>query len=366
MAEKRVTLRDIAGVSGVHLATVSRVLRNDPQIGIATAKKVRRIAEKMGYKPDPMLTALSSYRSQIRKPEYHATIAWVTNWFSPQGWNNCATFDLYIQGARERSERMGYKLEEFWLRERGLTPSRATSILKNRGISGLIVAPQPRPKMRVRLGWDNFSAVALGYTMAWPQLNMVTNHHFQAMETVVRQVRAHGYRRIGLAVHHRHGWRSNHAWTGAFLALQQFWPAEQQVPVMALEGVLSTRISEWVKKYRLDAVISHDSVASVLETLGFRIPQDIGFATFMGSSEEASSYWAGIDENAYQTGAAAVDLVVGMIHRGERGVPKVRQCLLVEASWREGKTLRFINDPLGGAPRRDKGAGQRARVGVES
>lgn len=366
MAEKRVTLRDIAGASGVHIATVSRVLRNDPQIGSATAKKVRRIAEKMGYKPDPMLTALSAYRSQIRKPEYHATIAWVTNWFTPQGWNNCATFDLYFQGARERSERMGYKLEEFWLREPGLTPSRATNILKNRGISGLIVAPQPKPKMRVRLGWENFSAVALGYSLAWPHLNVVTNHHFQAMETVVRQVRAHGYRRIGLAVHHGHGGRSNHAWAGAFFALQQFWPPEQRVPVMALEGMLSTKISDWMKKYRLDAVISHDSLADELEALGYRIPQDIGFATFMGSSGEESAYWAGIDENAYQTGVAAIDLLIGMIHRGERGVPIVPQYLLVEASWREGKTLRFINEASGTVPARNKEARQRARVGGAS
>jgi DNA-binding LacI/PurR family transcriptional regulator len=160
------------------------------------------------------------------------------------------------------------------------------------------------------------------------------------METVVRHVRARGYRRIGLALHHGHDGRSNHAWAGAFLALQQFWPSEQQVPVMALTGLLPAKIAEWVKKYRLDAVISHDSVAVVLEALGYRIPQDIGFATFMGSSDSGSSHWAGIDENARQTGAAVVDLLVGMIHRGERGIPKVPQYLLVDASWREGKTLR--------------------------
>ena len=214
---KRVTLRDIARASGVHLATVSRALRKDSQVGAETTREVCRIAQEMGYKPDPMLTALSAYRSQTKKPAYHATIAWVTNDYTRHGWNTCTTFDLYFKGAHERASQIGYQLEEFWLREPGVTPERATSILRNRGISGLIIAPQPKPKMRVRLDWDNFSTIAIGFTTARPTLNIVSNHHFHAMSMVVRRIRAHGYRRIGLSIHFRHDGRSNHAWTGAFL-----------------------------------------------------------------------------------------------------------------------------------------------------
>jgi len=50
MDVKRITLRDIARASGVHLATVSRALRNDPQVGEARAIEVRRIAQEMGYR----------------------------------------------------------------------------------------------------------------------------------------------------------------------------------------------------------------------------------------------------------------------------------------------------------------------------
>lgn len=339
---KRVTLRDVARASGVHLATVSRALRNDSQVGKATAAEVRRIAEQMGYRPDPMLAALSAYRSQTKKQAYHATIAWVTNDYTRDGWS-CTTFDIYFKAARERAAEMGYQLEEFWLREPGITPKRASSILRSRGITGLILAPQPRPKMRVRLDWSEFSAVALGHTTAWPLLNVVTNHHFHSMTTIVRHMRARGYRRIGLVIHHGNDGRSNHAWTGSYLAIQQLWPVKQHVPILWLDGKTKRDFAEWVKKYRPDAVISYETMAKWLEELGYRIPQDMGFATFTGISEPGSRNFAGIDENAQQTGFAVVDLLVGMIQRGERGVPKVPQCLLVEASWKEGDSLRSIS-----------------------
>jgi len=340
MVEKRVTLRDIARVSGVHLATVSRALRNDPQIGAATSREVRGIAEKMGYKPDPMLVALSAYRSSTRKQEYKATIAWITNDFARHGWNNCATFDLYFKGARERAAQLGYELEEFWLREPGLSPSRATSILKNREVSGLIVAPQPKAKMRIRLDWNNFSAVAFGLTTAWPRLNAVTNHHFDSMVSAVRHVRSYGYRRIALVVHQPHDSRSNHAWMGAYLGQQQLWPVNQRIPILTMKGMTLPKFDQWLKTHRPDAVISYDSFTKILESLGYRIPQDIGFASYLGTSDAETRDHAGIDENAMETGAVAVDLLVGMIHRGERGIPKVRHYLLVEGTWRDGTTLR--------------------------
>lgn len=327
----------------MHLATVSRALRNDPQIGQVTALEVRRVAQEMGYQPDPMLTALSSYRSQIKKPEYHATIAWLSNSSTRDGWNNCTTFDLYFQGARERASQLGYKLEVFWLREPGMTPKRATSILRSRGISGLIVAPQPTPKMGVRLDWDYFSAVALGHTTAWPQLHIVTNDQFHSMATAIQRVRAHGYSRIGLAVHHRGDGRSGHRWTGAFLAQKQYWPVKNQIPILSIEGITQAKLRDWLKKYRPDAVISYVAMVKGLRELGYQIPGDLGFATFGGSPEEESQFIAGIDENASLTGYAAVDRVVGMIQHGERGIPKVPQCLLVEGTWREGETLRYQN-----------------------
>jgi LacI family transcriptional regulator len=50
-----------------------------------------------------------------------------------------------------------------------------------------------------------------------------------------------------------------------------------------------------------------------------------------------------MDENTEQVGATAVDVLVEMMHRGERGVPRVPTCHLVEAIWMPGSTVRAIH-----------------------
>jgi hypothetical protein len=44
-------------------------------------------------------------------------------------------------------------------------------------------------------------------------------------------------------------------------------------------------------------------------------------------------------KNSFQIGVMAVDLLVDMMHRNERGVPPIPYRLMVEGSWCEGKTL---------------------------
>jgi hypothetical protein len=44
-------------------------------------------------------------------------------------------------------------------------------------------------------------------------------------------------------------------------------------------------------------------------------------------------------KNSFQIGVMAVDLLVDMLHRNERGIPTIPYRLMVEGSWCEGKTL---------------------------
>jgi len=59
---ERVTLRDLARITGVHFTTVGLALRNDARISPATAAKVQPAAREHGYTEDAMLSALSTYR----------------------------------------------------------------------------------------------------------------------------------------------------------------------------------------------------------------------------------------------------------------------------------------------------------------
>jgi len=46
--EKRITLRDIAEMTGVHFTTVGVALRHDPQVKLATTAKVLAGAQRRG------------------------------------------------------------------------------------------------------------------------------------------------------------------------------------------------------------------------------------------------------------------------------------------------------------------------------
>jgi LacI family transcriptional regulator len=61
----RPTLRTIAGFSGVHYSTVSRILRGDVQrTTVETRERVLKAAEELGYRPDFAARALATGRSQ--------------------------------------------------------------------------------------------------------------------------------------------------------------------------------------------------------------------------------------------------------------------------------------------------------------
>jgi LacI family transcriptional regulator len=60
---ERVTLRDIAVRAGVHVSTVSRVLAR-PTAVTASAQRIHRIADDLGYRPDPYAASLRTHRTR--------------------------------------------------------------------------------------------------------------------------------------------------------------------------------------------------------------------------------------------------------------------------------------------------------------
>ncbi|MER6628048.1 LacI family DNA-binding transcriptional regulator [Streptomyces sp. NPDC000987] len=69
-AAGRATLRTVAELAGVHVSTVSRVLNGTMGTGVRmagreTADRIRRIAEEVGYTPNPHATSLRTQRSNL-------------------------------------------------------------------------------------------------------------------------------------------------------------------------------------------------------------------------------------------------------------------------------------------------------------
>ena len=53
-----------------------------------------------------------------------------------------------------------------------------------------------------------------------------------------------------------------------------------------------------------------------------------------------SEQWAGMDQHNDQTGEGAIDMLVGMLHNNEIGLPQFPRATLISGSWVGGGTVR--------------------------
>ena len=336
--QSRPTLRDIARKSGFHYSTVSLALRDHPRIPESTKRIIRGAAQGLGYRPDAMLSALCAYRVTKRTPKGQAVLAWLTNYGTRAGWRISACTQDYFEGASKRATERGYQLETFWLAEPGMTGERMSSILFTRGIQGMLLPPQER-LTRIDLAWENFSAVTFGYTLVHPRLHLVSNHEYRTMGTLFAELEKRRYRRVGLVNLREHDLRVDNNWLAAYLVEQTHLHRENRLPPLVLERWDSRKLLPWVEHYRPDAIVTRlPEVLHSLRRAGYNIPGDIGVAYH--TLDEKSTCYSGMKKNSFQLGVMAVDLLVDMLHRNERGIPPRPYLLMVEGSWVEGETLR--------------------------
>ena len=340
MPQRQITLKEVAQKAGVSIMTASRALRNQANVTDSTRERVEKAAQQLNYRPNPLVSALMSYRRASRVIRDTLTIAFITNFPRRDGWRTLRINQDFFDGAAQACMRHGYKLEEFWLREADMTTRRLSSILYSRNINGLLVAPLPVALGHMRLDWPNFSSVALGYSLAWPRLHRAVNHQFRSIRTALRRLRKLGYQKIGLALRASIEERVEHHYSGGFLVDQQRITSAQRVPmhVVADRDWTEKNFAKWFSKFRPEVVVSHhEEVLEWLARMKVRVPQETGFVHL--NLPDISGRLAGIYQNGPEVGAAAADFLVAMLHRNERGIPELPHTILVEGTWINGKTL---------------------------
>jgi LacI family transcriptional regulator len=319
--------------------TVSRALRKQSNISPETQKKIQAIADELGYRPNPLVSALMTYRRAAKPVESHLSIAFITNFPTRDGWKVNKLYEEFFQGVAESADRHGYGVEVFWMREPGMTTERLTRILVTRSIHGMVIAPLPAAHGELDLPWENFCSVAIGYSLVKPALHRAVNHQFRSMRLALRELRQLGYKKIGLALPASLNERVDRQWVASFLVEQR--DHENTVPLFVPPDANWNFESfrKWYTTQKPDAVISHEVIVlDWLRKIGEHVPDDVGFVLL--NCPDKSGEFAGIYQNGPTIGALAVDFLISMIHRNERGVPLLPHSLLVEGTWVPGKTVK--------------------------
>ncbi len=339
---RRVTQQDIARAAGVNRATVSLALRAHESIPASTRQRIEKIAKKLGYQPDPMLSALATYRHGRRPAGFRGTLGWLAHTTKELAWRDIPHFATYLAAACERAETHGYRVEVIDLHDMGINWQRAAAVAKSRGIDGLLLCPQPHAATNLeQFPWKDFAAVTFGYTMTRPKLHRIASAQYAATFRTMQELLARGYRRIGFVFNHQHDERTNHHYLAGYLTARELHDPHANLPPCIDDGNDPAQpvFWRWFDRYKPDAIIAgHPYFTDTLRARNLHAPDDIGVAC-PGLSDPAGPI-AGVCEDNAQLGRIAVDFLVSLLHHGERGIPAHPQQVLVEGLWTPGRTLR--------------------------
>lgn len=360
--QRQPTQQDIANACNVSKATVSLALRNHPSLPEETRKRIREMAEKMGYHPNPYVTALMGSVRKRRFPTYRATIGWLVEEDHAERWKSPGGARQYWEGAKKRAEQLGYSLDILMLEPSGVRPVQRSiasvqRIMKARGIHGIVlpelgtqeVAVAPWKEFSVSLigtYGGKFGELAAGGDLAVPGFNTVQSDSYHNMQLAISRLEQLGYQRIGLYLTPWHDARHERRHSACYSLYQDSLPPERRVPELvagydAKSDVPPKKFVQWLRTYKPDVVLCLTrQVAEWTRSLKISVPDELGLAHLDVTALEEG--WSGINTSREYIGAAALDLVADQLAINEPGLPLYRKTIQIQGSWVDGQTTRQV------------------------
>ena len=339
----RVSMTAVGRLAGVSRSAVSLALANHPSIPAPTRERILTAARQLGYRPNPLVSALMAERGSKGKLASASVLAFLS---SEQGPFRPFLARTYAH-ARQRAAALGFRLEAFSLCDPRMRPARLAGVLRARGIHGVLVGPLDGADTTLAFDVSDFAVVGLGLSIRTPVIFRVAADHFREVQLAVRHARALGYRRIGFATPRPVSERLEDRWLAGFLLAQSRMPDEARVPpwVTASKEELQAKLNGWIVQHDIDVVI-HPIEASYFESA----PMPVGLVRLAVSPDDRK--YAGIAQNEARIGAAAVEQLVARLHHWSPGAEDASSLLLVQGSWVDGAS----------AP----GVGRRRQIGPAS
>lgn len=326
-------MQDVAAHAGVSRSAVSLALQGHPSIPAPTRERVLAAVRRLGYRKNPLVAALmSARRTRANGPATRSSLGFLTSHVPPDSWRAAGPIRRFHAAAKARAAELGFSLDEFSLGDPAMRPERLITLLKARGVSGLLVAPLAGEQTQLNLDVADFAVVGLGLSVKQPVVDRVSDDHFYGAQLAFEQARALGYRRIGLALAANTSRRLESRWWSGFLVAQQALPARSRIPALMPETreEIPALLNAWIARHAIDAVIfslRHEEQMACA-------PPPVGLISL--SVNDASGQVAGISQNERQVGEEAIELLVAKLHRWNTGAARSPRLHLVRGAWCDG------------------------------
>lgn len=338
---KRVTQKDIAQAANLSIAAVSMALRGNSALPPATIKRVRAIADELGYVPDPALSALAAYRNTVRARRSFAALAFVQLQSEDSPRQAPSSLRTLVEAAETRAQQLGFTLQQFTTQPGEMTPSRLNGILRARGIQGIVIAPGCDLEDGEGIAWEEFNIVTTQTVGPRSGFHSVASDPQFDLLTCWQRLMAQGHRRIGLVVDEQNDRETKEAWEAAHFIGQRRHDikAKEALPNLYLGAKGCARAaSRWIIKHKPDAIISTKAgLAEDLRQSGFKLPQDLAYVSL--NVEDDSIGASGIMRQSEKIGAVAVDTLSSLVQQNRASARNVTTAIRVDSEWCDGDTL---------------------------
>ncbi|MBL9206589.1 MAG: LacI family DNA-binding transcriptional regulator [Opitutaceae bacterium] len=333
---RRCTIKDVAARAGVAVSTVSYALRNHPSIPPATCRRIQAVGEKLGYRPDPQISALMAHIGRGRAVPSTGRIALV--WM--QGGRALTRSEGFFvqmrEGAFARAQLRGYHLEEFWPDEDHLSGARLSGILRARGIQNVIFSPSIEGVAAdYALDWEHFACVVLGHAR-WPvDLHRVAHDHYHAVCECLQRMTTAGVKRPAIVLTEEINQRTDSAVKAAFMTHH---PSEARARslIYALDQKGSRGFAGWLRAHDPDGVLllRREMWGEIVNPRLKALHTD-GRVWCANWQEADPLALPGLQQRYDLAARAAVDLVTGLEQSRTRGLPDHPQYIQIRGDWHE-------------------------------
>jgi len=332
-ADPAVTLKQIAERSGRSLAAVSYALRKHPKIPESTRNEIQRVADSLGYRANPRISNLMAYIRRSQHRPFGETIAFV--WVHTS--RSLARRDPFLKavysGAHNRAQQAGFRLEDFYTNDPGMTNRRLEKILRARGIVGVVLSPVTTSEATIALDWDwsAFSPAVIGNVTWTPELHHAGHHHYLGMRMALMAMQEQGRTRPAALIEPESNVRAKRAWEAAFLTHHPL-PSQARSFLSIPDPAEPADPVSWVQKCNADALIV--SATGLLDTPRLRATckrRRIQLATLYWNQDTRDI--AGVDQCYERIAGHAVDLVIAQLNANETGVPDLPRIMLFPGRW---------------------------------
>ncbi len=316
--QHRTSLKDLAKELGVSIATVSRALRNSPEIGLDMQRRVKELAKRLNYRPNPFAQSL---RKDAPKVIGVVVPNLVTHYYA-----------AVLDGIEAEARKAGYSIISTNSHESFEDEAQAIDNFISLHVEGIIAC-----LAQSTTDYSHFEEIAemgiplvfFGRTCLTDKFSSVTANGDEAAQMATQHLIDTGSRRIAfiggpnhldMVKRRKHGYlealRENHI------------PIDRELVVCdKIDYQVALKVAEEMLRSdsRPDAILAFNDIITfaaftAIKNCNLRIPEDVALIGFTDDQHAAyvTPRMSAIEDQSFKMGAKACELLLRNINGDEK------------------------------------------------